>query len=231
MGSTRQRSDRPDSARRRQFHTPEQLESRLVLSAALPSFLSLYTPSDLYVTNPITNQRIPISARDLMQHNNPNSSILSNQGKIVSGTDRAGDQWTITVHGPGQVIVTDTTPNDGALDDDIATIQIINSSLQSTYVTGTVIASPRVLTSGQVLFDRLIANSGVRSIVLNGFDLSANVTPAVEQTPGIFLYGGVQTLKFNDIDAIIDTSVSSNPIPDRHRRPFHTPEGQAVDLS
>ena len=211
MGSTRQRSDRPDSARRRQFHTPEQLESRLVLSAALPSFLSLYTPSDLYVTNPITNQRIPISARDLMQHNNPNSSILSNQGKIVSGTDRAGDQWTITVHGPGQVIVTDTTPNDGALDDDIATIQIINSSLQSTYVTGTVIASPRVLTSGQVLFDRLIANSGVRSIVLNGFDLSANVTPAVEQTPGIFLYGGVQTLKFNDIDAIIDTAVSSNP--------------------
>ncbi|MGC1718915.1 MAG: putative Ig domain-containing protein [Isosphaeraceae bacterium] len=211
MGSTRQRSDRPDSVRRRQSHTPEQLESRLVLSAALPDFLSLYTPSDLYVTNPITNQRIPISARDLMQHNNPNSSILSNQGKIVSGTDRAGDQWTITVHGPGQVIVTDTTPNDGALDDDIATIQIINSSLQSTYVTGTVIASPRVLTSGQVLFDRLIANSGVRSIVLNGFDLSDNVTPAVEQTPGIFLYGGVQTLKFNDIDAIIDTASSGNP--------------------
>ena len=146
-----------------------------------------------------------------MQHNNPNSSILSNQGKIVSGTDRAGDQWTITVHGPGQVIVTDTTPNDGALDDDIATIQIINSSLQSTYVTGTVIASSRVLTSGQVLFDRLIANSGVRSIVLNGFDLSANVTPAVDQTPGIFLYGGVQTLKFNDIDAIIDTASSGNP--------------------
>ena len=211
MGSTRQRSDRPDSARRRQFHRPEQLESRLVLSAALPNFLSLYTPSDLYVTNPITNQRIPISARDLMQHNNPNSSILSNQGKIVSGTDRAGDQWTITVHGPGQVIVTDTTPNDGALDDDIATIQIINSSLQTTYVTGTVIASSRVLTSGQVLFDRLIANSGVRSIVLNGFDLSANVTPAVDQTPGIFLYGGVQTLKFNDIDAIIDTASSGNP--------------------
>jgi len=146
-----------------------------------------------------------------MQHNNPNSSILSNQGKIVSGTDRAGDQWTITVHGPGQVIVTDTTPNDGALDDDIATIQIINSSLQSTYVTGTVVPSPRALTDGQVNFDRLIAADGVRSIVLNGFNLTANVTPAVEQTPGIFLYGGVQTLKFNDIDAIIDTASYSNP--------------------
>src|SRR5208337_2353303 len=176
-----------------------------------PSFWSLYTPSDLYVTNPITNQRIPISARDLMQHNNPNSSLLSNQGKIVSGTDRAGDQWTITVHGPGQVIVTDTTPNDGALDDDIATIQIINSNLRTTYVTGTVVASPRVLTDGQVNFDRLIAADGVRSIVLNGFNLTANVTPAVNQTPGIFLYGGVQTLKFNDIDAIIDTASSSNP--------------------
>ena len=211
MGSTRQRSDRPDSARSRQFLEPEQLESRLVLSTAFSNYESLYIPSDLYVTNPITNQRIPISARDLMQHNNPNSSILSNQGKIVSGTDRAGDQWTITVHGPGQVIVTDTTPNDGALDDDIATIQIINSSPQTTYVTGTVIASSRELTDGQVSFDRLIANSGVRSIVLNGFNLSANVTPAVEQTPGIFLYGGVQTLKFNDIDAIIDTSVSTNP--------------------
>ncbi len=211
MGSTRQRSDRPDSARRRQFYTPEQLESRLVLSTALPSFLSLYTPSDLYVTNPITNQRESISTRDLMQHNNPNSPLLSNVGKIVSGTDRAGDQWTITVHGPGEVIVTDTTPNDGALDDDIATIQIINSNPKTTYVTGTVIASSRALTDGTVNFDRLIAASGVRSIVLNGFNLTADVTPAVDQTPGIFLYGGVQTLKFNDIGAIIDTASSSNP--------------------
>ena len=212
MSSTRQRSDRPDSARRRQFQSPEQLESRIVLSvSALPGFQGLYTPSDLFVTNPITNQRIPYSTRQLMQHNNPNSPLLSNEGKIVSGTDRAGDQWTITVHGPGEVIVTDTTPNDGALDDNIATIQIVGSNPRTTYVTGNVTASPRVLTSGQVLFDRLIAANGVKSIVLNGFDLSANVTPAVTQTPGIFLYGGVQTLKFNDIDAIIDTSVSTNP--------------------
>ncbi len=78
MGFTRQRSDRPDSARRRQFQAPEQLESRLVLSTS--NFLALYTPSDLYVTNPITNQRIPTSVRSLMQHNNPNSELLSNQG-------------------------------------------------------------------------------------------------------------------------------------------------------
>ncbi len=42
----------------------------------------------------------------------------------------------ITVHGPGKVIVTDTTPNDGVLDDDINTIQLVGTSINSTYVTG-----------------------------------------------------------------------------------------------
>ncbi len=64
MGFTRQRSDRPDSVRRRRFQAPEQLESRIVLSSSpLPIFAGLYTPSDLYITNPITNQRESISAR------------------------------------------------------------------------------------------------------------------------------------------------------------------------
>ncbi len=69
-------------------------------------------------------------------------ALLTNQGKVVTGTDRSGNEWTITVHGPGQVIVTDTTPNDGSLDDDIATIQIINSDIRRTYVTGTVVSCP-----------------------------------------------------------------------------------------
>ncbi|MGC8644538.1 MAG: hypothetical protein ACP5XB_32135, partial [Isosphaeraceae bacterium] len=211
MGFMQYRSDRPDSARRRQFQGPEALESRQLLSSALPGYYSLYTPSDLYVTNPITHQRIPYSARNLMQHNNPNSPILSNQGKVVSGTTRNGTQWTITVHGPGQVIVTDTTPGDGSLDDDIATIQIINSNPRTTYVTGTTTASAYALTDGTVDFNRLIATSGVKSIDLNGFNLSANVTPAVDQTPGIFLYGGVGSLQFNDINALIDTPTPSSP--------------------
>jgi hypothetical protein len=206
MSSTRQRSDRPDSARRRQFPTPETLESRQLLSTTLPAYQSLYVPSDLYVTNPITHQRIPTSIRSLVQHNNPNSPLLSNQGKIVSGTDRQGDQWTLTVHGPGQVIVTDTTPNDGQLDDDINTIQIVGSNPRTTYVTGTVITSNRVLSSGTVLFNRMIALNGVKSIDLNGFDLSHDVNPAVQQQAGIFLYGGVQTLHFHDILGVIDTS-------------------------
>ena len=119
-----------------------------------------------------------------MQHNNPNSPLLSNQGKIVSGTDRDGDQWTITVHGPGQVIVTDTTPNDGALDDDIATIQIINSNPRTTYVTGTTVASNRVLTDGTVNFNRLIALDGVKSIDLNGFNLDGRRDAGRDPEPG-----------------------------------------------
>ena len=206
MSFTRQRSDRPDPARRRQVHTPELLESRQLLSGTLPGYLAPYTPSDLYVTNPITNQRIPTSIRSLVQHNNPNSPLLSNQGKIVSGTDRQGDQWTITVHGPGQVIVTDTTPNDGSLDDEINTIQIIGSNPRTTYVTGTTVASNTVLSSGTVNFNRLIDLNGVKSIALNGFNLSHDVTPAVAQPAGIFLYGGVGTLRFNDILALIDST-------------------------
>jgi hypothetical protein len=213
MGSTRQRSDRPDSARRRQSPTPEWLESRQVLSNGLSSYMSLYVPSDVYVTNPITHHRIPTSIRSLVQHNNPNSDLLSNQGKIVSGVDRQGNQWTITVHGPGQVIVTDTTPNDGQLDDDINTIQIINSNPRTTYVTGTVISSNRNLSSGTVLFNQLIALDGVNTINLNGFNLSHDVNPAVTQPAGIFLYGGVKTLHFNDILAIIDTSRSNTTNP------------------
>lgn len=210
MGFKQHRSDRPDSARRTRFQGPEPLESRQLLSG-VPSYYSLYIPSDLYVTNPITHQRIPYSMRNLMQHNNPDSPLLSNRGKIVSGTDRNGTQWTITVHGPGEVIVTDTTPADGALDDNIATIQIINSNPRRTYVTGTTVASNRVLTDGTVNFNRLIAVSGVKSIVLNGFNLDASITPAVPQSPGVFLYGGVGTLKFHDINAIIDTTQTSTP--------------------
>jgi hypothetical protein len=213
MGLTQERSDRPDWARRRQFQAPEVLESRQLLSTGLPPYLSLYTPSDLFVTNPITHQRIPYSIRNLMQHNNPDSPLLNNRGKVVSGTDRQGDQWTITVHGPGEVIVTDTTPNDGALDDNIATIQIINSDPQRTYVTGNVVQSNLVLnpTVGTVTFNRLVALGGVKSIVLNGFNLSGNTSPPVDENPGIFLFGGVGTLKFNDINALIDTSVNSTP--------------------
>ena len=160
------------------------------------------------VTNPITHQRELFIGSESVNPNNPNSPGFNNEGKVVTGTDRAGDKWTITVHGPGKVIVTDTTPNDGVLDDDINTIQLVGTSLKSTYVTGNVIASNRSANStgairpsnGTILFNQLIATSGVKSIELNGFDLSDQVTPAVTSTTGIFLYGGVGVLSFDSID-------------------------------
>jgi len=187
------------------------LENRVVLSTTVPNYLSPWLPSDLYVTNPITSQREQVSQRRVINPLDPNSPGLSNQGKIVSGVDRAGDQWTITVHGPGQVIVTDTTPNDGALDDDINTIQLINTNPRTTYVTGNVIESNQELTGGKILFNELIATSGVKSIVLNGFVLTSDVTPAVTNTTGIFLYGGVKTLSFDSVNTQIDTSVNPTP--------------------
>jgi len=190
---------------------PEALESREVLSAALPSYFSPWLPSDLPVTNPITHQRELVTAQSLIHPFNPNSPGLTNVGKIVSGTDRAGDLWVITVHGPGKVIVTDTTPNDGVLDDDINTIQLVGTDLRRTYVTGNVTASPKVLTEGTVLFNQLIATSGVKSIELNGFVLSRAVSPPVTTTTGVFLFGGVKVLSFQDIQALLDTSQSTTP--------------------
>ncbi len=208
MSVTRQRSDR---SRHRRFSEPEILEARQVLSAGIPTYQSPWIPSDQLVTNPITHERELFLGASQINQFNPNSPGLSNEGKVVSGVDRAGDKWIITVHGPGKVIVTDTTPNDGALDDDINTIQLINTSPRTTFVTGNVIPSNIEQTSGIVLFNQLIALTGVKSIELNGFDLSAAVTPTVTTQTGIFLFGGVGTLSFNGVDATIDTSVSSTP--------------------
>ncbi len=123
---------------------PEVLESRQVLSHGSAILLSIRGfPSDLPSA---TRSRIRGSCLDvssLIGPINVNSPVMDNEGKIVSGTDRAGDKWTITVHGPGEVIVTDTTPNDGALDDDINTIQLVGTSPTSTYVTGQVCVDAR----------------------------------------------------------------------------------------
>jgi hypothetical protein len=189
---------------------PESLEGRLVLSGVLPSYLAPWIPSDLPVQNPITHQREFVSAASLRPAN-ADSPLYSNSGKIVSGTDRAGDLWTITVHGPGRVIVTDTTPNDGVLADDINTIQLVGTSLKDTYVTGLVRASATNLTTGTIPFNELIATSGVRSIELNGFNLTDQVSPGVTTPTGIFLPGGVRVLSFNGIIAQLDTSITTTP--------------------
>ncbi len=213
MSLPRKGSSRSERSRivRRLYCQPDILESRWVLQAGIPNYQSPWIPSDLLVTNPITKERELFLAKNQVNPYNPYSDGFNNSGKVVSGTDRAGDKWVITVHGPGEVIVTDTTPNDGALDDDINTIQLVNTNPKTTYVTGNVIPSNLVQTTGDILFNELVAVSGVKSIELNGFDLSAGVTPPVTSTTGVFLYGGVGTLSFNAIDTEIDTSVNPTP--------------------
>jgi hypothetical protein len=213
MSFARQRSGRSIETRRGRVSEAELLETRQVLSHALPSYLNPWLPTDLPVSNPVTHQRILLDASTLYNPLDVNSPIMDNAGKIVSGTDRAGDRWVITVHGPGEVIVTDTTPNDGVLGDDINTIQLVGTSLTKTYVTGQVFASGTNHTSGDILFNQLIDTSGVKSIILDGFVLTRNVSPPVDTPTGIFLYGGVKVLTFQAIQGQTDLNGPSAPIP------------------
>lgn len=208
MGSTRRGPSRPRSTRRLRFQGLENLEARQLLASNLGAAIAPYLPGDL----PVGPHFRKIEVSSLIHGNDPNAPLFSNQGKIVTGKDRAGNEWTISVHGPGEVIVIDTTPNDGALADDIATIQIINSNIHTTRVTGTTVASARTPTDGTVTFHQLIAVNGVHSIELNGFDLSNRTNPQVAQPAGVFLPGGVKRLEFNNIVGLFDEAVDAAPI-------------------
>ncbi len=144
-------------------------------------------------------------------------SKLDNEGRIITGKDRQGDEYTLTVHGPGSLIVTDATPGDGSLDDDIDTIQIIGSNPHTTYVTGQVTATARPIVdagTGEILFNHLIAQKGVHSIILNGFTLTRTVDAIAGQPnntgPAIFLPGGVKTLSFHNIVNVTDLAGNGN---------------------
>ena len=220
MRFKRRRSERSAPARNVLGSGLETLERRELLTThptGIGSVYGMYNTSDLAVYNPITHLPEYYSVQSSLAHNpstqNPN---LINEGKILSGKDRQGDEWTITVHGPGTAIVTDITPNDGSLDDQIDTIQLINTDINKTYVTGTVVGSARVVNpSGTMPFNRLIDSNGVNSVILNGFSLSQTVVPTSgpnNLNTGIYLTGGVRTLKFNSIYAPIDTSTSDSPV-------------------
>src|SRR4051794_6585179 len=209
MRFTRRRSDRSDLARRGRASNLEVLEGRQLLASfySTPRPFAVYLPTDLSVQDPTTHKPLTFTYQHLIHDQNPQSPLLNNQGKVVSGKDRAGNEWTITVHGPGSVIVTDMTPNDGSLDDNIDTIQLIGTSLNSTYVTGTTVGSFRTQTNSTVLFNKLLATTGVKSVVLNGFTLTQTVTPGAlpnNSNTGIFLLGGVQNLEFHDVLAPIN---------------------------
>jgi hypothetical protein len=222
MSFKRRRSDRPDPAHRGLGSSLERLEGRELLSTTrVQPFSQWLAVSDLPIFNPISHQPIKnsITRFEAQATVNPNSSFLGNEGKVVTGLDRLGNEYTITVHGPGTVIVTDTTPNDGVLDDNINTIQLINTNPKTTYVTGSVVASEKATPNaknpqigaalGTVLFNQLIDTQGVKSIDLNGFTLEQTVPyiPGGANT-GIFLWGGVGRLQFHNIDFSTNPAVS-----------------------
>jgi len=216
MSLTRRRSDRPDPARRRLRSSLEALETRQLLTAGHPQY---YTPLQSGVIIGSLNPDLPsLPIGNIAQLSTTDIEGLGNEGKSLQGRDRLGNQWQITVHGPGKVIVTDATPNDGVLDDDLDTIQIVGSSPSKTFVTGGVSASPLLVTanSGIVLFNKLIAKDGAAAIVLNGFVLTQTVPATNNGLPnsntGVFLPSGVGTLKFTGIRTSIDLAQASQPV-------------------
>ena len=243
MSFTRQRSGRSDWARRQPVSQPEALESRQLLASGMgATYLSPWLPTDSFVTNPITNEREIYLSTEAVNPNNPNSPGLVNEGKVVTGTDREGDKWAITVHGPGYVVVTDTTPNDGALDDDINTIQLVGHQPEVDLRDGQCDRVEQAAghlrrghrssrATARSFSTSSSATSGVKSIELNGFDLTDQVTPAVTTPTGVFLYGGVGVLSFNSIIQQQDTSVNTAPYQIvRSAQPTTPTQGQAVDL-
>ncbi len=142
MSLSRRRSDRPGLALRRRGSLLEELESRQLLSG---SNYSYYNPDLLPNSVQPGNVPTPVIGHPIGIGNQTVAS-LGDQGKSVTGRDRNGSVWTITVYGPGQVIVNDVT-NDGVLDDDISTIQLIGTDPNKTHVIGQVTASQTTATS------------------------------------------------------------------------------------
>lgn len=209
MGLDRDRPRRRTALRLRPAASIERLEQRQLMT--LPPGAYNY-----YSFNTIQTRIVdPTSGNNTVSHpiglSDPQLAGLSNQGRYITGKDRQGDEYTLIVHGPGSLIVTDATPNDGSLDDDINTIQIIGSNPHTTYVTGQVTATARPIVdanTGIIFFNHLIAEKGVHSIILNGFSLTQTVPPLAGQPnntgPAIYLPGGVKTLSFHDIINVTD---------------------------
>jgi hypothetical protein len=229
MSSKRRRSARPDPARFRLVSNLEMLESRQLLAA------SPYLPVNAYptVANAISVKSpgsVPIgtvAAATISSTANPTG--FTNEGKVITGEDRQGNRYELKLTGPGEIIVTDTSPNDGVLDDDINTITLVGTSATQSVLVGTV-QQPYALpndatllpTLGVTYFNSLTAQQGVKSIILNGFILTDTITPPgstslspaeteLNQTTGINLHGGVGTLDFEGIDGRFP--LSFNPVP------------------
>ena len=147
MRFTRRRPERAESSIGRGGSSLEALESRALLSGPTLSGIKFYQPTEL---PPITVQQhtATVSSFHPLSSSPRQLAQLNDDGKLVTGTDRQGDQWSIQVHGPGVVIVTDATPNDGVLDDDIDTITLLGTDINKTFVTGQVVCQSAEVQGG-----------------------------------------------------------------------------------
>ncbi len=222
MSSSRRRASRPDSARPRPTRDLETLETRQLLSNTPYLAVNAYPLTDF----PAAKDPGKVPAAQVDHPIGTSQAVLAtyqNQGKVITGQDRQGNQYQLTLTGPGTIIVTDATPNDGVLDDDIDTIRLVGTNINTSVLTGTVIESSnapqsytQLPTLGQVKFNRLAADSGVKRITLNGFILTDTLTQDgatnINATTGISLKGGVQRLEFEGIDARDPASLNPSPI-------------------
>ncbi|WP_435010622.1 hypothetical protein P12x_001901 [Tundrisphaera lichenicola] len=228
MKSTSRRSARPDPARRRLRSNLETLESRQLLSGTPYLASGNYPLSDFPVEQP-PGPTPDISIPKPIGSDPKVLATYSNSGKVITGQDRQGNSYKLTLTGPGKIIVTDTTPNDGVLDDDIDTIRVVGTDPKKSSLHGQVSQSTRVPsdytllpTLGTVRFNQLVAQRSLKAIVLNGFILTDTITPpgstslspaetSLNQTTGIQIKGTVGTLEFGGIDARFPASF--NPVP------------------
>ena len=227
MSTKRRRSSRPDPARFRLGSNLEALESRQLLTQSPYLNVNSYPLTNF----PAATNPGPVPPAQISHPIGTDPAVLAtyqNEGKVLTGEDRQGNRWQLTLTGPGQIIVTDTTPNDGSLDDDINTITLVGTSPTKSVLTGTVQQSFRnaattieLTNLGQVYFNSLVDLQGVKSIVLNGFVLTDTITPpgsatlspaesALNQTTGIELLGGVSNLSFEGINGRFPTPNPAN---------------------
>ena len=223
MKYSRRRSSRPNSASRRPTRDLETLETRQLLAQSTYLPINAYPLTDYPQTVQDPGRVPPAIIDHPIGSSTAQLATYGNEGKLITGTDRQGNRYELKLTGPGYIIVTDTTPTDGVLDDDINTIRLVGTDIHKSVLTGQTIESlnaplsyTQLPTLGQVRFNSLIADSGVKRITLNGFVLSDTVTQDgatnYNLTTGINLAGGVQRLEFQGVDARYPAAFNPQPI-------------------
>jgi hypothetical protein len=158
----------------------------------------------------------------------------------VSGTDTAGDQWTLTLKGSGtlQVVKQDdpSTGYPGALDSatEIKSITVAGTNPDNSVLTGTV--KPAAGSNGEVFFENLTelnnqsdksgGGLGLKAVNMPDFYLgvtdSSVTTSSTQPLAEIDIPDGVNTLKFGGVDttAFFGTTPADSPAQDGQNDEF-----------